>query len=138
MAINILKDILISKNQIDKYFEGVAPVNLWRVLNIKQNTRPFDFVEQATILSNGRPRPADITIETVQGEKTRKPQSSGLKSPDSSVTRLNSLEPSATSSSALAPSLRWMGTDSRAGRPDPPQRTLSSHTGTENVRAGCD
>lgn len=69
MTINVLKDIFISKNQIDKYFEGITPVNLWRALNIKQNTRPFDFVEQATVLSNGRPRPADIKIETVLGEK---------------------------------------------------------------------
>ena len=69
MAISVLKDIFISKNQIEKYFEGVTPVNLWRALNIKQNTRPFDFVEQATVLSNGRPRPADIKIETVRDEK---------------------------------------------------------------------
>jgi hypothetical protein len=69
MTISVLKDILISKNQIDKYFEGVTPVNLWRALNIKQNAQPFDFVEQATVLLNGRPRPADIKIEIVQGEK---------------------------------------------------------------------
>jgi len=69
MTISVLRDILISKNQIDKYFEGVTPVNLWRALNIKHNTHPFGFVEQATVLSNGRPRSADLKIEMVRGEK---------------------------------------------------------------------
>lgn len=69
MNISTLKDILISKNQIEKYFEGVTPVNLWRALNIKSSTHPFEFIEQASILSNGRPRPADVTLEIVNGEK---------------------------------------------------------------------
>ncbi len=69
MAIYVLKDILISHNQIDKYFDGATPVNLWRALNTKQNVGPFDFVEQASILSNGRPRPADIKIELLNGEQ---------------------------------------------------------------------
>ena len=67
MTISILKDILISKNQIEKYFEGTTPVNLWRALNVKRNTHPFDFIEQASVLSNGRPRSADVKIEIVRG-----------------------------------------------------------------------
>jgi len=67
--ISTLKDILISKNQIEKYFDGVTPVHLWRALNIKGNNHPFEFIEQSIVLSNGRPRPADIKIEMVDGEK---------------------------------------------------------------------
>lgn len=69
MTTKVLKDILISRNQIEKYFEGSAPVNLWRALNIKTNSHPFDFYEEAAILSNGRPRAADIEISTIKGEK---------------------------------------------------------------------
>lgn len=69
MTINVLKDVLISKNQIDRYYEGATPLNLWRALNVKRNTHPFEFVEQPFILSNGRPRPADIKIEKIRGKK---------------------------------------------------------------------
>lgn len=69
MLVYVLKDILISKGEIGKYFEGTVPTNLWRALNVKRNVRPFDFTEEALILSNGRPRPADITIEVIQGKK---------------------------------------------------------------------
>lgn len=62
MSITILKDILIEKGKIDCYFEGAVPTDLWRALNKKSNTDIFDFVEEAFILSNGRPRPADIKI----------------------------------------------------------------------------
>jgi hypothetical protein len=69
MTINVLKDVLISKNQINRYYEGATPLNLWRALNAKRNTHPFEFVEQPFMLSNGRPRPADIKIEKIQGKK---------------------------------------------------------------------
>ncbi len=70
MEINVLKDILIEKGQVDKYFEGLTPnTNLWRAVKVKYKGSPFDFVEEAYILSNGRPRPADIKIEAIQGVK---------------------------------------------------------------------
>jgi hypothetical protein len=69
MTISVLKDVLISQDQIDRYYEGATPVNLWRALNVKRNTHPFEFVEQPFVLSNGRPRPADIKIEKVKGKK---------------------------------------------------------------------
>ena len=46
MTISVLKDVLISKDQIDRYYERATPVNLWRALNVKRNTHPFEFVEQ--------------------------------------------------------------------------------------------
>lgn len=67
MAITILKDVLIQKNQLDKYFEGHIPVDLWRAVNRKSKSSIFDFVEEGFILSNGRPRPADIKIEVRNG-----------------------------------------------------------------------
>ena len=69
MKIAILKDVLIARGQIDRYYEGLTPVHLWRALKTKENAHPFHFVEQPFMLSNGRPRPADITIETVNGQK---------------------------------------------------------------------
>lgn len=69
MTITILKDVLISKGRFDSYFEGQAPTNLWRAINRKSNQGVFDFVEQPMVLSNGRPRPADIKIEIRGGEK---------------------------------------------------------------------
>jgi hypothetical protein len=44
MAITVLKDVLISKGQIDKYFEGSTPTTVWRAVNIKRNQHPFEFV----------------------------------------------------------------------------------------------
>jgi hypothetical protein len=67
MSITVLKDILISKGKLDSYFGGFAPVNLWRAVNRKSNNGVFDFVEKGFILSNGRPRAADIEIETRSG-----------------------------------------------------------------------
>ena len=69
MSVTVLKDVLIAKGKIDRYFEGAVPVNLWRALNRKSGLSAFDFVEKAFVLSNGRPRPADITIESRNGNK---------------------------------------------------------------------
>ncbi len=69
MTISVLKDVLISRDQIDRYFESSVPVNLWRAMNVKMNRHPFEFVEKPFVLSNGRPRAADITIEMVNDEK---------------------------------------------------------------------
>ena len=65
---NVLKDVLISKGEIDKYFEGKTPVNLWRAMNQRKNHHPFEFIEKPFKLSSGRPRPADIKIEKVGQE----------------------------------------------------------------------
>jgi hypothetical protein len=65
----VLKDILIEAHLLDRYFEGYVPVDLWRAYNIVKGTNPFDFVEKATVLSNGRVRPADITIGEVNSRK---------------------------------------------------------------------
>lgn len=69
MAITVFKDVLIVKDQLDRYFEGVTPVNLWRALNVRLNQHAFHFVEEPFVLSSGRPRPAHITIETISGQK---------------------------------------------------------------------
>jgi Tse2 ADP-ribosyltransferase toxins len=65
----VLKDILIEAHMLDRYFEGQVPVDLWRAYNIVKGTSPFEFVEHPTVLSNGRVRPADITIGEVNSRK---------------------------------------------------------------------
>ena len=69
MSIKLLKDVLISKGKLESYFEGAVPTTLWRALNRKSNQNVFDFIEQPMMLSNGRPRPADIKIESRSGVK---------------------------------------------------------------------
>ncbi len=69
MSVTILKDILIEKGKLDCYFDGKTPVSLWRALNKKSSQGVFDFTEQGFVLSNGRPRPADIKIESRNGTK---------------------------------------------------------------------
>jgi hypothetical protein len=63
----VLKDVYVEAGNVDRYFEGQVPVALWR--GMRRGTQPFDFIEEAFVLSNGRPRPADITIREVSGEK---------------------------------------------------------------------
>ena len=69
MSVIVLKDILIEKGKLDCYFDGKTPVTLWRALNKKSSQGVFDFIEQGFVLSNGRPRPADIKIESRNGIK---------------------------------------------------------------------
>lgn len=69
MAITVLKDVMIEAGALDRYFEGKVPVDLWRAYNVANNQSPFDFVQAPFVLSNGRPRPADITIDEVNGLK---------------------------------------------------------------------
>lgn len=64
----ILKDILISTGNIDRYYES-APVNLWRAKRITDRGPLFGLVERDTILSNGQLRAADITISVKDGVK---------------------------------------------------------------------
>lgn len=57
-----LKDVLIGAGEIDKYFDGKVPVNLWRAKNLGAKESTFGMVEQKIIRNNGKVRPADITI----------------------------------------------------------------------------
>ncbi len=69
MSVTVLKDVLIHTNKLDRYFEGSTPVDLWRAKNRKSTADVFDFIEENTVLSNGRPRQADIKIEERNGAK---------------------------------------------------------------------
>ncbi|WP_037054910.1 hypothetical protein [Rheinheimera baltica] len=64
----ILKDILISAGDIDRYFEQ-SPVNLWRAKRTTDKGSLFGLVEEDKVLSNGQLRPADITISEKDGVK---------------------------------------------------------------------
>jgi hypothetical protein len=64
----VLKDVLIAAGEIDKYFES-APVHLWRAHRTRERGALFGLVEADSVLSNGRLRSADITIEFVNGVK---------------------------------------------------------------------
>ena len=57
-----LRDVLISKNELERYYDGVVPVHLWRALNVRRGGSLFDLVEAGYLQSSGRFRPADITI----------------------------------------------------------------------------
>lgn len=63
----ILKDVLISAGDIDKYYEN-SPVNLWRAKRVNDSGSLFGLVEEDKVLSNGKVRPADITIMQKGGE----------------------------------------------------------------------
>ena len=69
MSVTVLKDVLIQAGKLDKYFEGRVPTDLWRAKNRKASSAVFEFIEESKILSNGRPRPADIKIELKGGVK---------------------------------------------------------------------
>jgi hypothetical protein len=65
--VKVLKDIYIEAGEVDRYFEGRVPTELWRA---KRNAPSFfSFVEEEFMMSNGRLRPADITIREVSGTK---------------------------------------------------------------------
>jgi len=63
MGFTVLKDLLISLGRLEDYIGGTVPVNLWRSHDTRLGGHPMDFVEKDYLLSDGRPRPADITIE---------------------------------------------------------------------------
>lgn len=62
----ILKDILVSAGDVDRYYE-TSPVNLWRAKRIKDQGPIFGLIEEDKILSNGQIRPSDITITVENG-----------------------------------------------------------------------
>ncbi len=63
MEIVILKDVFISMGELDRYFDGVVPVHLWRGLNKKRNGALFDLIEKSHKMSNGKVRRPDLSIE---------------------------------------------------------------------------
>ena len=67
MQIIVLSDVLIARGEIDRLFQGEVPVTLWRAMNVKHNRSPMEFVEKGFVMSNGRPRKADIAITTING-----------------------------------------------------------------------
>ena len=40
------QDIFISSGELERYYEGAVPVNLWLGLNIKKNVGLFDLIEK--------------------------------------------------------------------------------------------
>ena len=42
----LLKDVLIETGEIDKYFDGSAPVTLWRAKRKSQSGEIFELVEK--------------------------------------------------------------------------------------------
>ena len=58
-----LKNIFISMDELERYYEGSVPVNLWRGLNVKRSSGLFDLIQTPFKMSNGRVRKPDITIE---------------------------------------------------------------------------
>ena len=58
-----LKDILLSRDELERYYDGAVPLNLWRAMNLRTNKRLFDLVESPYKMSNGRVRRPDISIE---------------------------------------------------------------------------
>ena len=63
MESTTLKDVFISLGELERYFDGIVPVNLWRGLNVKRSAALFDLIEKPFKMSNGRVRKPDITIE---------------------------------------------------------------------------
>ncbi|MFP6845551.1 MAG: hypothetical protein VB958_10105 [Thalassolituus sp.] len=64
----IVKDILISNGDIDRYFEK-SQINLWQAKRVSDRGTLFRLVEDNKILSNGQPRSADISISVKVGVK---------------------------------------------------------------------
>ena len=63
MVTTTLKDVFISMGELERYFDGEVPINLWRGLNIKRNMALFDLVEKPYKMANGKVRKPDLTIE---------------------------------------------------------------------------
>jgi hypothetical protein len=64
----VLRDVLIAAGQIDKYYES-APANLWRAKRKSDKGALFGLADSDKVLSNGKVRSADITIEIRHGVK---------------------------------------------------------------------
>ncbi len=42
MRVTLLKDVLIEKNKLDRFFDGYVPVDLWRAVNKKSNNSIYE------------------------------------------------------------------------------------------------
>ena len=62
MSDTILKDVFVSLNELERYYDGSVPVDLWRAFNPKKNVGLFDLIESPIKMSNGKIRKPDITI----------------------------------------------------------------------------
>lgn len=63
----ILKDILIARGQVDRYFDTRVPVDLWRAKKTGENEPLFQIVDRQVLRANGKVRPPDITIDVRGG-----------------------------------------------------------------------
>jgi hypothetical protein len=48
MSVTLLKDVLISCGELDRYFDGRTPVHLWRAHDTRKMAHPMDLVEEAS------------------------------------------------------------------------------------------
>lgn len=51
-----LKEVLISAGDIDKYYDDLVPVNLWRAKNLSNKEPIFSMVEHKIVRNNGKVR----------------------------------------------------------------------------------
>ena len=63
-----LRDILISRGQLEKFFDKRVPVTLWRAFDSKEMKHPMQLVETEIVRRSGKRRPPDITIELQNGQ----------------------------------------------------------------------
>lgn len=63
MENTVLREVFVSLNELERYYDGAVPVNLWRGINVKKNMGLFDFIEKPFKMSNGRTRKPDISME---------------------------------------------------------------------------
>lgn len=61
--VEVLKDILLEAGELESFFGGVVPVDLWRAKKTKDLGPLFALVEEETVRPRGAPRKPDITIE---------------------------------------------------------------------------
>ncbi len=59
----VLKDFFVDIADIERYFDGVSPVNLWRGKKKEDSGSIFGLIDEAVTRANGQIRPPDITIE---------------------------------------------------------------------------
>ncbi len=62
--VEVLQDVLIEINELERYFGNTAPVDLWRAKKLKEPVNSlFKLVEGEVTRPRGAPRKPDITIE---------------------------------------------------------------------------
>ena len=61
--ISTLKDFLLAQGELERYYDGAVPLNLWRGLNARRNEHLFGVVETPFKMSNGRIRRQDAQLK---------------------------------------------------------------------------